>query len=305
MTAGVGSGTGTPSTPAAVAAPCREYLTVAEVRSEFGDDVAEMSDAQIQRRIDDLAALLEDNLGHSFGRALVVSSGAADTVAVTADMVIFNGVSGFAFADYTTLGELAAAINAAGAGYEADLLPQVSPATPSNLLGLRGDAACGPDYDDRAVLCLSALYVSCHGDGTSHLFLPLPVGRVVQVLENGSATTAYWSRAGEPWLIKKACGCSGDSSCNHARGRWSGAYPANVLVTYVPASWSGRPPAALKRALLEAFEGQAAIGGALQSESFGGAYSYSQRAGLRQGTWQDALGGAAVRAYAVRLTGTP
>lgn len=304
MTAGTGSGTGTPATPAAVAAPCREYLTVAEVRAEFGDDVAEMTDVQLQRRIDGLVSVLEDNLGHTFGRALVVSSGAADTVAVTADMVIFNGVSGFAFADYTTLGELAAAINAAGAGYEADLLPQVSPATPSNLLGLRGDAACGPDYDDRAVLCLSALYVSCHGDGTSHLFLPLPVQSVLEVLENGTATTAFWSRAGEPWLVKRLCACPAVSSCRHPRGRWSNAYPANILVTYVPQGW-GRPPAALKRALLEAFEGQAAIGGALQSESFGGAYSYSQRAGLRQGTWQDALGGAAVRAYAVRLTGTP
>lgn len=304
MTAGVGSGTGTPSTPAAIAAPCREYLTVAEVRSEFGDDVAEMSDAQIQRRIDDLAALLEDNLGHSFGRALMVFGGASDTVTVAEDMVALSG-DGFAFADFPTLGELAAAINAAGADYSADLLPTVSPATPSSLLAQRAETAVGPDYDDRAVLCLSALYVSCHGDGTSHVFLPLPVGRVVQVLENGSVTTAYWSRAGEPWLIKKACGCSGDSSCSHARGRWSGAYPANVLVTYVPASWSGRLPAALRRALLEAFEGQAAVGGALQSESFGGEYSYSQRAGLRQGTWQDALSGAAVRQYAVRITTAP
>lgn len=300
MTTYTGTGTGTPATPTATTAPCTEYVTVADLRAEFGDDVAELTDAQIQRKIDSLVALLEENLGHSFGRALLVSSTDADAVIVTSTMLVIGG-DAFTFEDYPSLAELAAAANAAGGSYSVEVLPQVNTATPSDLLAQRSSVACGPDYDDRVILCLSAMYVSCHGEGQTHLFLPLPVASMVEVTENGTEieSTGYWVKAGEPWLIKKLCGCSSSTSCYHPRGRWSNAYPANVLVTYVP-QWWNKPPATLKRALIEAFETQAGIGGALQSESFGGAYSYSRRADARRGTWQDALGGASVRQFAIR-----
>ena len=55
-------------------ADCVAYLTIDDVRDEFGDDVDSMTDAQIQRRIDRLVAFLEGEIGHTFGRALIARS---------------------------------------------------------------------------------------------------------------------------------------------------------------------------------------------------------------------------------------
>lgn len=299
MTTTTGTGTGTIATPAAVGAPCISYLTVADVRAAFGDDVAELTDSQITRRIDQLVATLEDALGHTFGRAMIASSTAADALIVTEDALTING-DGFGFAEFATLGALAAAVNGAGADYSLDLLPLINPSTPATYLKTLAETTVGPDYEDRAVLCLSALWVQASGGGTTHLFLPLPLQSVAAVTENATSLSSshYWAVAGENWLIRKRCGCLSASACRHPRGRWSNSYPGNISVAYVPMGW-GRAPRSLSTMLLEAFGLQAGVGdGNLQSESFGGAYSYSRRQGSPQGGWQDALTGAAVRQYA-------
>lgn len=285
-----------PSVPAS--SSCLEYLSIADVRAEFGDTVAAMTDAQVQRKIDRLAAALEDALGHTFGRALVARSTGADTVAVTATKLTIGGTD-YAFADYPTIYTLATAVNAAGATYSLEILPQVYADTPSTLLSTRDAAVCGPDYEDRVILCASAMYAVFSGDGTSHVFLPLPPAAVLSAVENGVtlASTGYWWKPGDPWIIKKACGCS-TATCSHARGHWSAAYPNNIAVTFVP-QWWGRVPAALNGLLLEAFESQAGLG-PMRSESFGGQYSYSRAARAVQTPW-DTLGGSVTRQYAVRF----
>ena len=57
-------------------ADCVEYLTVSDVRAEFGDDVADDTDSAIQRRIDQMVGLLEDKLGHTFNRRIVWATSA-------------------------------------------------------------------------------------------------------------------------------------------------------------------------------------------------------------------------------------
>lgn len=295
------AGTGTVITGAA-SGDCLAYATIADVQAAYGDDVAEMTDAQIQRRLDALAAELEAALGHTFGRAAIVSSTATSALEVTATGVSLGGDS-YLFADYATLGSLAAAINAAGEAYSIDLLPQINPVTPSTYLKTLAATTAGPDYEDRKVLCVSNLVFQATGDNSSTLFLPLPLSSVTVISENGEnlETTAYWAVAGEPWVTRKLCACASTTTCYHPRGRWSRRYPGNIAVAFVPIGW-GRAPAVLRGMVVEAFGLQAGVGdGALQSESFGGAYSYSRRTGSVNGTWQDALNGATVRQFAIRF----
>jgi len=298
------TGSGSAVTPPGALA-CASYASVADVRAAYGDDVADMSDAVILRRLDGLAAEMETHLGHTFGRAAVVQSTAADSLVVATTGVTLAG-DAYLFSDHVTLGALAAAINGAGQAYSMDLLPQIDPSTPSNLLRPTS-ASIGPNYENRAVLCLSGLYVTATGDRTAFLFLPLPLASVTAVMENGLslASNAYWALVGQTWLVRKCCACGAAADCRHARGRWSAAYPGNVAVTYVPQNWN-RPPAALRSMVVEAFGLQAGVGeGGLESESFGGAYSYRRRSGAVQGTWQDALSGATVRQFAIRAAGVP
>jgi hypothetical protein len=279
-------------------ADCVAYLTIDDVRDEFGDDVDSMTDAQIQRRIDRMVAFLEGELGHTFGRALIARSSVAETVQVTATGVVIGGDT-YLFATYVTLGALVAAINGAADTYRVELLSAVAPDTPSDLLSLLAATACGPDAEDRVVLCLSALWVRLSGDGSSELFVPLPVGSVTEVVENNVTLddTAYWAVPGESWLTRKLCGCADVGSCVHPTGRWSNRYPGNITVTYVPGWWIGGPPATLQATLLEAFESASGLG-PLEAESFG---EYSYRRGSRQvESWREVLGGVAVRQYVIR-----
>ena len=274
---------------------CFEYLTVTDVRDEFGDDVASLTDAQIQKKIDRLAAQLEDQLGHTFGRALTATTTGSDSVQVTATALVIGGAT-YLFATYTTLGALLTAVNAAGDSYRLALLPRVAPDTPSTLLAARASVAIGA----RAILCLSAYWLRLSGDGRSHLFLPLPVGSVTEVTENLTtlAATDYWAIPGESWLIRKLCTCS-SSTCQHPRGSWSLRYPGNITVTYVPSWWIGGAPAALGAVLLEAMESGLALG-PMQSESFG-EYSYTRGKVRASADVRAILGGSsAVRQYAIR-----
>ena len=45
-----------------------EYLTVSEVRARFGEEISELTDEAVLRRIDDLVAYLEEQLGHGTWR---------------------------------------------------------------------------------------------------------------------------------------------------------------------------------------------------------------------------------------------
>lgn len=262
-----------------------DYLSVAEVRDELGDLVEAMTDTAIRRRLDRLSAYMEDALGHAFGRALVVSSTAGDTVSVTDEALILGGDT-YAFADHATLAALVDAANAAGASYSLSLLSVVAPDTPSALLKPTGATACGPTYADRVVLDLQAHWVRLTGDGTPFLFLPLPVREVVQVMEDGVAldSSVYQVDPAAPWLERKV-------------GRWSTRSAGNIEVTYKPPWWGTAPPV-VAQVLLEAF--QAATGlTPITAERFGD-YSY-QRKTPEARRWEDVLTGRALRPYTVRF----
>lgn len=298
MTDWTGSGsTIVPVVPAPSAPSACEWVTVDNVREEFGADVASQSDAQILRKLDRLAASLTEALGHGFGRALLATSTAADGVAVTATVLSIGGVD-YAFATYPTLGSLVTAVNAAGGSYSIELWPTVNANTPSTLLALKSVAACGPTYDHRQVLCMTGLWVQASGDYTSHLFLPLSLTSVSAVTEDAAAllATYYWAVPGDTWLIRKACSCI-TNACRHPSGRWPATYPGNLTVSYVPQNW-GNFPGSLRQILLDGFATQGGLT-AVQSESFG-EYSYS-RGAARVDTWQDTLSGSGVRRYATRF----
>ncbi|GAB4565332.1 MAG: hypothetical protein Kow0047_15790 [Anaerolineae bacterium] len=263
-----------------------EYVTVSEIRDELGDEAAQLSDAAIVRRIDRLSGYLEEALGHAFGRALVArSSDDAHTVEVTDDLLIIGGDT-YPFDDYPSLGALAAAVNGAGEAYSLELLTQVHPETPSELLKPLTATVCGGSYDRRVVLDVTAMYMRASGDGSSHLFLPLPLQSVAAVSEDGVelAATEYSAVPGDSWIVRKY-------------GSWSTRNAGNIVVIYTP-QWWNQPPAPVKAALLEAFQAASNLTPVV-AESFGG-YSYRRVEARRASwSWQDILDLAA-RRYAVR-----
>ena len=280
-----------PSPVSAGGISCREYISLAEIREEFGSDVAGVTDVALQRRADRLVDQLEEQLGHTFGRAFLVRSSASDTVAVTATGVLIGG-DGYAFATYPTLQDLSDAINGAGKSYAAWLRPEANPITPSSLLNTVAAGFCGPTYDKRMALCVSAMYVQLSGKRSSHVFLPLKLQSVVSVVEDGVtlATTDYSAVPGDLWLVRRAgSGCSGE-------GKWSNRYPGNILVAYVPRLWAGGTiPMALSDSILQALRSVHGLE-PFESESFG-EYSYKRPTVTPLGL-ADILGGATVRQYA-------
>lgn len=261
-----------------------EYLTVAELRAEYGDALAAKSDEDLQRRLDRLTAYLEDQLGHTCGRAIYVWSTTAAAVEVTATALIVAGDS-YAFATYQTLDALVDAVNGGAGKAQALLLPQMRGDTPSTLLSMLPTTSCGGGYDKRVCLTTTAMYMRLSGNGETHLFLPLPLRSVNSVYEDGYAVS-YTAEPGKSWLVRRPAG-----SC------WRSGN-GNIAVTYTP-RWWGQPPAPLGGVVLEAF---AAVSGLapFESESFGGAYSYRRNAPPAQ-HWQTLLSGPAVRPYMVRF----
>jgi hypothetical protein len=294
-----GTGTMTPATPGVSTSgvACLEYLTVADLRAEFGDALAADSDAVLLRRLDAISSHLETLLGQTFGRGLIAQSTATENVEVSADHLVIGGHT-FSFVSYPTLDELIYAVNTAGHAFRLTRLPQVRSDTPSTLLSIHGAQSCGPTYDQRVVLCLDALYCKFSGKGQSHAFLPLNLASVVSVTENTLALTAldYWAVAGENWLIRKSCGCLSACSCG-ARSAWSCSYPGNLEVTYVPEVW-GQVPPVIANQLLESYRARYDLG-ALASESFG-EYKYT-RSQPKAESWQNLLGGNGVRQYGVKF----
>jgi len=266
-----------------------EYLTATEIRDEFGDDVAELTDAAIVRRLDRLSAYMEEALGHTFGRALVArSSDETHTVEVTDDLLIIGGDT-YPLDDYANLGILVDAVNGVGEAYSLELLPRVHPETPTSLLKPMAATACGGSYERRAILDITAMYLRVNGDGSTHLFLPLPLRSVLAVTEDGVelASGEYRATPGESWIVRPI-------------ERWSTRNPGNVVVIYVPEVW-GRVPGVVKAALLEAFAVASNLTPVV-AESFGGAYSYRRAEARTAGwSWQDLLGSSSLRPYAVRF----
>jgi hypothetical protein len=294
-----GSGTMTPATPgtSTPGVACLEYLTIADLRAEFGDALAADSDAALQKRLDALTSHLETILGQTFGRGLIAQSTATENVEVAADNLVIGGHT-FSFASYPTLDELIYAVNTAGHAFRLTRLPQVRSDTPSTLLSLHGAQSCGPTYDKRVVLCLDALYCKLTGKCSSHAFLPLNLAGVVTVTENALALTIldYWAVPGDSWLIRKACGCLSACSCG-ARGAWASSYPGNLTVSFVPEVWGQVPPVVADQ-VLEAYRARYDLG-ALASESFG-EYKYTRKLPESQ-SWQNLLGGNGVRQYGVKF----
>lgn len=260
-----------------------EYLTVAELRAEYGEALADKSDEVLQRQLDRLTAYLENQLGHTCGRAIYVWSTAAAAVEVTATALIVAGDS-YAFATYPMLNALVDAVNGAGKA-QALLLPQMRGDTPSPLLSTLTPTICGSGYDKRICLATTSMYVRLSGNGETHLFLPLPLRSVSSVYEDGFAVS-YTAEPGKSWLVRQPAG-----------SYWRSGH-GNIEVFYTP-RWWGQPPAPLGGVVLEAF---AAVSGLapLESESFGGAYSYRRNAPPAQ-HWQTLLSGPAVRPYMVRF----
>ena len=277
-----------------MSALCSEIVTAADARARFGGDVDSLSDATLRQMLDSLVSEMEGVLGHGFGRAAWVSASDASALVVSSTALSVGGDT-YAFADYATLGALAAAVNGAGEAYQIDLAPHVRYDTPCTLLRAVSSTPVGPTYDLRQPLCASGLYWKGTG-GQSHVFLPLPVASVASVSESGTAlaSTAYWVQVGKPWLIRKACPCT-STDCNHQRGHWLATYPDNVIVTYTP-MWWGRAPAAVGAALLDAF-GASQGAGVMESESFlGYSYRMARPAAKRPG---EIFGGAGLRGYQV------
>lgn len=291
MTAG--SGTGSPVVSPSAARVYGEFVTVADVRSRFGDDADELSDVAIRQDLDRMQVAMESALGHGFGRVAWLWSTSTVQVQVTSEKLTIAATD-YTFATYTTLGALALAL--VSAGYYMELAPHVRPDTPASLLRTLALTTCGPTADKRVALTSSGLYVRKTG-GESHLFLPLPVQSVTSVVESGTtlASTTYWTQFGQPWLIRKACACSGDD-CTHYRGRWKATYPDNVIVTYVP-QWWNQPPSIVASVLLDAF-GMARGMNPVSSESFL-SYSYSRGAPETR-NWEQIVSGASLRPYQVR-----
>lgn len=291
------TGSLTPIVVTPVTTQCIEYLTVADLRAEYGEDIEDVTDAALQRQIDQMSAYLEDQVGHTFGRALIARSVGSDVVQVTATALLI-GSDTYLFATYPTLNELVTAVNAAGENYSLELLPNVRSDTPSVLLKAHSSTACGPDYENRVILCASAMYCLLTGKYESHLFLPLNLAAVNTVVENlvVLTTSDYWALAGESWLIRKACDCGG-CSCQHPKGRWSNAYPGNIGVSFVPQFW-GRVPSTLSAVMLDAFSSRGGLA-PYQSEDFGD-YAY-KRGTAPVASWQETLGGSTVRKYAVKF----
>ena len=275
---------------------CREYVTVEEIRDEFGQDVAAVSDSSLLRRADRLVDLLEQQLGHTFGRAFLVRSTAEDTVAVTATGILIGG-DGYAFDEYDTLGAMASAINGAGKSYAAWLRPECDPNTPSTLLNPVVAGFCGPTYDKRMALCLSSMYLRLSGGASSHIFLPLKLSTVGQVFENELllSATQYYAVPGDSWLIRRLDNTSGYCIGD---GRWSNRYPGNIQLHYVPQIWAGGAiPLALSDAVLTAMRSVHGLQ-PFESETFG-EYSY-RRPSLPPREIVDIIGGPQIRPFAIQ-----
>jgi hypothetical protein len=275
---------------------CREYTTVEEIRDEFGQDVVSVSDSALLRRADRVIDLLEQQLGHTFGRAFLVRSTGNDTVGVTGTGVLIGGDT-YLFADYPTLGALADAINGAGKTYAVYLRSDCNPHTPSALLNPMTAEACGPTYDKRVALCVSAMYLQLSGEGSSHIFLPLKLSSVVSVYENGvlQAADTYYAIPGDSWIVRRSDGCLDDFS---GGSRWSNRYPGNIEVTYVPQLWlGGAIPLALSDIILSAMRSVQGLQ-PFESETFG-EYSY-RRPSLSPHEITDIIGGQQIRPFAVK-----
>jgi len=283
-------GTGSVSRPSP-----HEWVTVDDVRGELGDDVAGRTNAQILTRVDGLATDLTNSLGHGFGRCLIINSTVAGTVVVTGSELSVGGVN-YAFAEYPTLGLLVSAVNSSAGTYDAELWPSIDVNTPSRLLSVQSSIVCGPTYEFRCVLSMSAAWVCAFGNNESHVFLPLPLASVLSVTENGTllSNTQYRAVTGDRWIVRRSCTCL--NACRH-RGRWSCAYDGNIAVEYVPQVWGGRLPASLHQVLLESFSSREGIA-SMDSEGFFG-FSYTSSR-PKTPPWQDVLSSSAVRRYAVR-----
>lgn len=272
-----------------------EIVTVDEIRDEYGEEVADMTDNAIQRRLDRMAAYMGDTMGHYFGRALLAnSSNAAHTVAVSATGLTIGGDT-YLFATYTTLISLVDAVNGAGKDYSLHLFSFVNPNTPSELLKVVGVTACGPNYSNRVTLDVTALYTVLSGEGRTHIFLDYPIREIVSLLEDGTSLTSgyYWLRIGTPWLIRKACTCVIDTTCTHPKGWWPATYPNNIIIRYKP-TWWGMIPGAVQAAMFEAWESYSGVG-PLQSEKFG-TYSYTREV-KKVSSWEHILSGTVLAPY--------
>jgi len=252
-----------------------DYATPADLRAEFTELNA--TDAQLYQQLDLLSAYLEAQLGHTFGRALLVQAETALVLNVTVDKLICAGQE-FSFTLYPTLAQLSLALSAV---CQVELLAQVRPDTPSHLL-VQGIYQCGPTYAERCILPISALYtVLTPTRHQSLLFVPLPVAEV-QTTTSARALPSYTWTTGALWLTALP----------------GQLWPAAAIhVTYVPLHWLN-PPRELTLALLAAY-GQRYNLAVPEEENFGD-YAYRRRQRVAM-NWEDYLHGSAVRRYAVRF----
>ena len=276
-----------------------EYVTVAEARAELGEALADKSDAAILRMIDRLASVLEDGLGHTFGRALLArSDNPAHTVRVTANALEIGG-DAYAFADHMTLGALAAAVTGAGKTYTLEVLPRIDPRTPSTSLAVRAEMICGGGYENRQILDVIHLYVALSGRATPAVYLPLPAYEIVSVTEDGVILSASGYALDETRLVlwRRQCACTTVPCPVHGCKKWSARTPENIIVLYMPRWWR-QPPAACASAILEGLTILAG-GGPLESETFG-PYTY-RRSLPAPKSWQQVLTDSALNQYRTRM----
>jgi len=218
-----------------------EYLTVDDLRDEFGEDIEVVSDGSLQRLIDGLTDAVEDKLGHGFGRALRIWSRVDEQLRAYSDRISI-GLDGFGYDDYPTLGDLIDVIS--DGTREIELLGHTSADQPSDHLKTLESVDIGTSYDKRVTLSLKSWQTTTYGKGETHIFLPLNIREVVEILENGVLVSSDYYYYTKSWVVKKRCsGCSGYwSPCNCATG--------NIVVDFKPSCW-GSIPAVARSYLLD------------------------------------------------------
>lgn len=222
-------GTPIPSTP--VQGPPPLYPTVVDIRSNFGERVQDMSDASIEALISQMLSLLEEAMGHSFGRCIALRLGSGTVVEVTTTGLQV-GADTYSFVDYPTL---AAMYDAVAQDYSFDTVVHVDADTPSTYLTPL--AATVSNGIDAISLFVSAMRYVIQGPLTrSHIFVPLPVSELLTVERNGVSVDSgsFTVIRGKSWILqRRTFGAPQYGFC------LSTAY--NSAITFRPQHWIGYP----------------------------------------------------------------
>jgi hypothetical protein len=222
-----------------------EYLSISDVRSS-GSDVSDLTDVQIQQRLDTVTDLLDNALGHRFCRFARIHSEVSRQLTIDGTGVTIDSTT-LPFATYTTLGALCDAL-AALPGLSLEVFPEVLPGTPSTML-MSCSTLLGPGYANRVTLGTIAVLYRVPAVREKMIILPLPLVEIVEIMSNDVVVPATSYRSD-----------NGGHVIERTWGTWTGmcsSYATQRLFVLYKTSWTvvgRRLPAALRQLLLQAFD---------------------------------------------------